>query len=112
MHNEVYQSQEGSSQHESAEKDHEMVQQQLNNLIANANQLLEQCKCGSPKLTEAWVQSKMTLANDYVDTVHAYVVNGGDASGLHMLLGLCGQKTSPLPQDDRLTGRCRTRIGP
>lgn len=64
---------------ENAEKDHEMVQQQLNNLIANANQLLEQCKCGSPKLTEAWVQSKMTLADDYVDTVHAYVVNGGDA---------------------------------
>jgi len=79
MHNDVYQSKDGSSQHESAEKDHEMVQQQLNNIIANANQLLEQCKCGSPKLTEAWVQSKMTLANDYVDTVHAYVVNGGDA---------------------------------
>ena len=79
MHNEVYQSQEGSSQHESAEKDHEMIQQQLNNIIANANQLLEQCKCGSPKLTEAWVQSKMTLADDYVDTVHSYVVNGGDA---------------------------------
>ena len=79
MHNDVYNSQEGSSQHESAEKDHEMVQQQLNNIIVNVNQLLEQCNSGAPKLTEAWVQSKMTLADDYLDTVHSYVVNGGDA---------------------------------
>lgn len=79
MHNDVYNSKEGSSQHESAEKDHEMIQQQLNNIIANANQLLEKCDSGSSKLTEAWVQSKMTLADDYLDTVHSYVVNGGDA---------------------------------
>jgi len=55
----------------------EMIQQQLSNILANANQLMEQCGCGSPRMTEAWVQSKMTLANDYLDSVHAYVVNGG-----------------------------------
>lgn len=61
----------------SEDKDLEMIQQQLSNILANANQIMEQCGCGSPRLTEAWVQSKMTLANDYLDTVHAYVVNGG-----------------------------------
>lgn len=74
--NEVYQSKEEPSGHD-AQKDMEMIQQQLSNILANANQLMEQCGCGSPRLTEAWVQSKMTLANDYLDTVHAYVVNGG-----------------------------------
>ena len=39
--------------------------------------LLEQCGCGSKQMTEAWVQSKITLANDYLDTVHDYVINGG-----------------------------------
>ena len=62
---------------ENAEKDLEMVRQQLSNILANANQLMEQCGCGSPKLTEAWVQSKVTLADDYLDAVHSYVVNGG-----------------------------------
>ena len=62
---------------ENAEKDLEMVQQQLSNILANVNQLMEQCGCGSPKLTEAWVQSKVTLADDYLDAVHSYVVNGG-----------------------------------
>lgn len=75
--NTVYQSEETPSQHENAEKDLEMIQQQLSNILANANQLMDQCGCGSPKLSEAWVQSKMTLANDYLDSVHAYVVNGG-----------------------------------
>lgn len=74
--NDVYQS-DDSPQHENAEKDLEMIRQQLSNILANTNQLMEQCGCGSPRLTEAWVQSKMTLANDYLDTVHAYVVNGG-----------------------------------
>jgi hypothetical protein len=74
--NNVYQS-DDSPQHENAEKDLEMVQQQLSNILANVNQLMEQCGCGSPKLTEAWVQSKVTLADDYLDAVHSYVVNGG-----------------------------------
>ena len=74
--NEVYQSKEEPSGHD-AQKDLEMVQQQLSNILANANQLMEQCGFGSPRMTEAWVQSKMTLANDYLDSVHAYVVNGG-----------------------------------
>ena len=74
--NDVYQS-DDSPQHENAEKDLEMIRQQLSNILANTNQLMEQCGCGSPRLPEAWVQSKMTLANDYLDTVHAYVVNGG-----------------------------------
>lgn len=76
--NEVYQS-EDSPQHENAEKDLEMIHQQLSNAKANVEALLEKCGCMSPKLSEAWVQSKVTLANDYLDTVHSYVVNGGDA---------------------------------
>lgn len=60
-----------------AKKDHEMVQQQLSNVKANVEQLLEQCSCESPRVIEAWVQSKVTLANDYLDSVHSYVVNGG-----------------------------------
>tara|TARA_A200000159_G_C7281483_1_gene321672 strand:+ start:817 stop:1137 length:321 start_codon:yes stop_codon:yes gene_type:complete len=76
--NEVYQS-EDSPQHENAEKDLEMIQQQLSNVQANVEALLQQCSHNSPKLSEAWVQSKVTLANDYLDTVHSYVVNGGDA---------------------------------
>ena len=75
----VYQSKEEPPQHEDAEKDLEMVQQQLSNILANTNQLMEQCGCGSPRMSEAWVQSKVTLANDYLDTVHSYVVNGGPA---------------------------------
>jgi len=76
--NEVYQS-EDSPQHENVEGDLEMIHQQLSNVQANVEALLQQCGCGSPKLSEAWVQSKVTLANDYLDTVHSYVVNGGDA---------------------------------
>jgi len=76
--NDVYQS-EDSPQHENAEKDLEMIHQQLSNAKANVEALLEKCGCMSPKLSEAWVQSKVTLANDYLDTVHSYVVNGGDA---------------------------------
>lgn len=76
--NEVYQS-EDSPQHENAEKDLEMIHQQLSNVQANVEALLQQCSHNSPKLSEAWVQSKVTLANDYLDTVHSYVVNGGDA---------------------------------
>jgi hypothetical protein len=61
----------------SEDKDLEMIQQQLSNVQANVEQLLQQCGCGSPRMSEAWVQSKVTLANDYLDTVHSYVVNGG-----------------------------------
>ena len=74
--NEVYQS-EDPPQHENVEKDLEMIQQQLSNVQANVEALLQQCSCESPRLSEAWVQSKVTLANDYLDTVHSYVVNGG-----------------------------------
>jgi hypothetical protein len=61
----------------SEDKDLEMIQQQLSNVQANVEALLQQCGCGSPRMSEAWVQSKVTLANDYLDTVHSYVVNGG-----------------------------------
>lgn len=74
--NEVYQSKEEPSGHD-AQKDLEMIQQQLSNVQANVEALLQQCGCGSPRMSEAWVQSKVTLANDYLDTVHSYVVNGG-----------------------------------
>lgn len=78
MHqDDVYSSDKGPS--ENTQKDLEMIQQQLSNVQANVEALLQQCGCGSPKLSEAWVQSKVTLANDYLDTVHSYVVNGGDA---------------------------------
>lgn len=76
----------GSDSSENAQKDHEMVYQQLCNLKANVCALLQQCECGVPQLTEAWVQSKITLADDYVDTVHDYVLNGG-----HKQAGQMGQ---------------------
>ena len=75
--NDVYQSEDPSEHNHDAQKDLEMIQQQLSNVQANVEALLQQCGCGSPKLSEAWVQSKVTLANDYLDTVHSYVVNGG-----------------------------------
>jgi hypothetical protein len=77
--NEVYQSEDPSEHNHDAQKDLEMIHQQLSNVQANVEALLQQCGCGSPKLSEAWVQSKVTLANDYLDTVHSYVVNGGGA---------------------------------
>ena len=43
--NDVYQS-DDSPQHENAEKDLEMVQQQLSNMQANVEALLQQCGCG------------------------------------------------------------------
>jgi|TARA_B100001093_G_scaffold399704_1_gene387218 hypothetical protein len=77
--NEVYQSEDPSEHNHDAQKDLEMIHQQLSNVQANVEALLQQCSHNSPKLSEAWVQSKVTLANDYLDTVHSYVVNGGDA---------------------------------
>lgn len=66
-----------SEDSENMEKDHEMIYQQLSNLKANVCALMRQCECGAKQLTEAWVQAKITLADDYVDTVHDYIVNGG-----------------------------------
>ncbi len=62
---------------ENMQKDHEMIFQQLSNLKANVCALMSACQHGTKQLTEAWVQSKVTLANDYIDTVHSYVINGG-----------------------------------
>jgi hypothetical protein len=71
----------GGHSDENMQKDHEMVFQQLSNLKANVCALMESCQHGAKQITEAWVQSKVTLANDYIDTVHSYVVNGGHDGG-------------------------------
>jgi hypothetical protein len=58
-------------------KDLEMAEQQLRNIHANAVDLLRHLEkhphC--PLLSQAWVQSKVTLSNAYVDSVRDYVVN-------------------------------------
>jgi hypothetical protein len=59
-------------------KDLEMAGQQLRNIHANVMDLLkhlEECP-DCPLLSQAWVQSKVTMSNAYVDSVRDYVVNG------------------------------------
>ena len=64
-------------QHQGDVKDLEMVTQQLMTIRAGVEGLMQHLemnpKC--PHITEAWVQSKMTLASSYVDSVHDYVVH-------------------------------------
>ena len=64
-------------QHQGDVKDLEMVTQQLMTIRAGVEGLMQHLemnpKC--PRITEAWVQSKMTLASSYVDSVHDYVVH-------------------------------------
>jgi len=59
-------------------KDLEMAGQQLRNIHANVMDLLKHLEeCPScPLLSQAWVQSKVTMSNAYVDSVRDYVVNG------------------------------------
>lgn len=70
-----------SPEHEGSEKAIEMARQQLSNIQSNVAALLEKCACHSKQMAEPWVQSKLTLADDYLDTVHDYVVNGGEEAG-------------------------------
>lgn len=59
-------------------KDLEMAKQQLQNLHANVMDLLEHMEeCPTcPMISEAWVQSKITLSSAYLDSVRDYVVTG------------------------------------
>lgn len=77
VYDEELSSERESEGHETNEKAVEMAQQLLSNVQSNVAALLEQCSCscGAKRISEPWVQSKITLANDYLDTVHAYVVN-------------------------------------
>lgn len=58
-------------------KDLEMVVQQLHMIKAAVEGIMSHLEVtpGCPHITEAWVQSKMTLASSYIDSVHDYVVN-------------------------------------
>ena len=58
-------------------KDLEMAKQQLQNLHANVMDLLEHMEeCPAcPLLSQAWVQSKLTLSEAYVDSVRDYAIN-------------------------------------
>lgn len=58
-------------------KDIEMVTQQLSNLHANTMDLLKHLEKNPmcPLLAQAWVQSKVTMSNAYLDSVRDYVVN-------------------------------------
>lgn len=64
-------------QHQGDVKDLEMVAQQLQTIKAGVDGLMEHLRANPtcPHITEAWVQSKMTLASSYVDSVHDYVVH-------------------------------------
>ena len=62
-------------------KDLEMVVQQLNTAAASIGGLMEhlEMKPDCPHITEAWVQSKVTLASAYLDSVHDYVIHAHGA---------------------------------
>jgi hypothetical protein len=64
-------------QHKGDVKDLEMVTQQLMTIRAGVEGLMQHLEMNPtcPHITEAWVQSKMTLASSYVDSVHDYVVH-------------------------------------
>lgn len=66
-------------QRETPENDYEgdMASGELRNIISNAQEILKMLKPES-KL-EAWVQSKITKAEDYIDTVHDYIKNNKQA---------------------------------
>lgn len=63
---------EGSEQMHEA---HELIRRKLTQIIQNAESLLVACKCQSEELTEPEVIESITLANDYIDTVHDYVMS-------------------------------------
>lgn len=62
-------------QRETPENDYEgeMATGELRNIISNAQEIAKMLKSNS-KL-EAWVQSKITRANDYINAVHDYLKN-------------------------------------
>lgn len=66
-------------QRETPENDYEgdMATGELRNIISNAQEILKMLKPES-KL-EAWVQSKITKAEDYINTVHDYIKNNKQA---------------------------------
>ena len=68
-------------QRETPENDYEgdMATGELRNIISNAQKILKMLKPES-KL-EAWVQSKITKAQDYIDTVHDYLKNNPGTVG-------------------------------
>jgi|TARA_R100000084_G_scaffold68150_1_gene29878 hypothetical protein len=58
---------------------HKMVMHQLNHLHHNACELLKHLSgCSTPHLEEEWVKKKIILANDYLDSVHDYVMSSHD----------------------------------
>jgi hypothetical protein len=65
---------EGGSEY--AHKAHEQISRQLNLICMNVKNLLEACRCKSEALLDPEVQESITLANDYIDNVHDYVMSG------------------------------------
>jgi hypothetical protein len=49
----------------------EMAISQLKSMIDHASELIN--LVGNVKDLEAWVQSKITMADDYIETVHSYM---------------------------------------
>jgi hypothetical protein len=61
---------------EYAHEAHEQISRQLNLIIHNAKNLLHACKCKAEGLLDPEAQESITLANDYIDNVHDYVMSG------------------------------------
>ena len=91
-------------------KDLEMAEQQLRNIHANAVDLLRHLEkhphC--PLLSQAWVQSKVTLSNAYVDSVRLPQLNQLSLLGF---IGTAITKDSPLRTSAR-TPPVRTHLTP
>lgn len=67
------------AQVEATDPDGEMALTQLKNTVAKASALLKMIQPNS-KL-EPWVQSKITLADDYITTIHDYLTHTPGAIG-------------------------------
>ncbi|HAW76321.1 MAG TPA: hypothetical protein DCW74_11375 [Alteromonas australica] len=80
-----------------------MVMQQLRHLEHNACKLLKHiAECATPHLEEEWVKKKIILANDYIDSVHDYIMSshgkemrGGMGADIMVLID---KKVSQMPK--------------
>ena len=84
-------------------EEHKMVMHQLTHLHHNACELLKHMsECSTPHLEEEWVKKKIILANDYLDSVHDYVMSShgkGMKEGMgEDIMVLIDEKVSQMPK--------------
>ena len=80
-----------------------MVMRQLRHLEHNACELLKHiAECATPHLEEEWVKKKIILANDYIDSVHDYIMRSHGKMDKDMMEGdmmvMIEEKVSKMPK--------------